>query len=236
MGPVKPLQGREVNVIGYMPDPSWEPCHTVGCGICEQERRRRQERQADQEWMAKRYPEARSTNRPSLWVDRLAKQLDMQREELRNSKTPASSDNSPKESTEVSYSRIYDTADRNVKAEIEKREVERVTAEKIALVDAFGEDTFPVNTVIRFDKQYGKGSKAYTYVAVKFDDGETGTWRTSSHYDGDNNRPWSSLVELLVSGPFPTANIDVMTVERTYPDAVTPKAVAESTKAGDVKG
>lgn len=159
------------------------------------------------------------------WKTSLSAQFDEQRRKATESKaTPATP--TTMEDPEVSNSRIYDAADRAVREELTKRETERITAEKIALVDAYGEDGFAEQTVIRFTKQYSKNGTAYTFVAVKFDES---AWRTSSQYDGESNRDWSSLVELLVSGPVPTTSIDVMAVASTYPaSAAAPKTDAKS--------
>lgn len=197
------------------------------CVHCEPQTRRRREQSPGARQREGGYFEA--DDWAGDWKQKVADQAD----ELRRQKyeyrkaNPAPSITTSTEETAVSNSRIYDAADRAVKAELDKRETERITAEKIALVDAYGEDDFADGTVIRFDKQHSRTGIAYTYTAVKFTSGDEGVWRTSSSYDDNYSRSWAQLVELLVQGPVPTASIDVMTVERTYPDGSASPAPAD---------
>lgn len=170
------------------------------------------------------------------WKNEASRRLD---DEIRSRKAnpKVSPTTTSTEDTQVSYDRAVQAADQAVKAELIKRETERLTAEKIALVDAYGDDSFADGTVIRFQKQHSKSGKVYTYTALRYTyaGADEAYWRTSSVDSGEDTRTWGGLVEFLVQGPFPVASFEVMTVERTYPDAVTPAAVVKSTKASDVK-
>jgi hypothetical protein len=174
--------------------------------------------------------------RSGRWIyratDLLNEQYQADQSRSTASKNPAPSTPTSTEDTQVGYNRAVDAADNAVRAELLKRETERLMAEKIALVDAYGDDNFANGTVIRFEKKYSKTGTVYTYTGVKYtaDGADEGTWRTSSHYDGDNNRNWSSLVQMLVEGPFPTASIEVMKVDSTYP-AQAPTATKADAKA-----
>lgn len=179
--------------------------------------------------------------KPANWKTRVAAQFDElagEAKTVRNTrtvaaperKTPAPSTPTSTEEVQVSYDRIVQNADAAVKAEIAKRETERITAEKIALVDAYGEDGFADGTVIRFNKKHNKAGVAYVYTAVRYTAYDETNWLTSCKDDSSANRTWGGLVEFLVSGPFPTTSFEIMTAASTYP-ASAPAEVAKADKA-----
>lgn len=168
--------------------------------------------------------------RSGRWIyratDLLNEQYQADQSRSTASKNPAPSTPTSTEDPQVSYDRAVQNADAAVRAELLKRETERITAEKIALVDAFGEDRFDDGTVIRFNKQHSKNGTNYNYTAIRFVSGDQAYWRTSSHdYNDNNNRTWEQLVEFLVQGPVPTASVEVMKVDRTYPGNAAPAPV-----------
>jgi hypothetical protein len=127
--------------------------------------------------------------------------------------TNTSNDNTTKEEdNEVGYnSRAVSNADAQVRKEIEERETAKLVAEKIALLDGYGEDTFPRGTVLRYTKHFSEGDRGYTYAAIKFSDDDS--WANT---DGER-KSWSQLVEWLVQGPCPVASIEVLGAPTQYP-------------------
>ena len=74
----------------------------------------------------------------------------------------------------------------------------RTAFEKLATVDAYGEDVWEVGTIVTFNKQFAAGGATYTYVAIKATPG----WYAT----GNDARPktWDELVALFtVRGPAP---------------------------------
>lgn len=96
------------------------------------------------------------------------------------------------------------TVDQQIKAKLEERRVEREVTARLALVDGFGEDTYDNGTVITFEKKFTGVKDVYTYAAIKRDD----KWFSTGHdCVSGTTFTWDTLVEFLVTGPFPVASV-----------------------------
>jgi hypothetical protein len=93
------------------------------------------------------------------------------------------------------------TVDAQLKQKLQERRDEREVAARLALVDAYGEDVYPVGTVITFDKAHG--SKSYPYAALKAEVATNEQWYTTGAANSAAIHTWDTLVEFLVSGPKP---------------------------------
>lgn len=93
------------------------------------------------------------------------------------------------------------TVDAEIKRKLQERRNEREVTARLALVDAYGEDTYPVGTVITFEKKFTGVKKTYTYAAIK---GDEDKWFSTGHDCVQGATfTWDSLIEFLVTGPFP---------------------------------
>lgn len=92
-------------------------------------------------------------------------------------------------------------ADAAVRAALRARQVEAETANKLAIIDAYGQDTYPHGAVFTFVKHYDANVAAglpagdYTYAALKADNG----WYLTGARAG-NRHSWHDLLVFLVSG------------------------------------
>lgn len=119
----------------------------------------------------------------------------------------------PKGNEEVAVSStIIREADRVVQREIAERETAWLVAQKIALLDGFGDDNFAEHAVIRYAKQFAEGdATVYMYSAIKVGD----LWYSSGN--SGTERTWSQLVTFLIEGPVPTGMIEVFGAPTVYP-------------------
>ena len=92
------------------------------------------------------------------------------------------------------------TVDAQLKQKLQERRDEREVAARLALVDAYGEDHYPVGTVITFEKAHDKSGLLYPYVALR---SGNEIWHLTGTYGQAAMHNWDSLVEFLVSGPKP---------------------------------
>ena len=96
------------------------------------------------------------------------------------------------------------TVDAQLKQKLQERRDEREVAARLALVDAYGEDVYPVGTVITFEKVHNVSrNHPYSYAALKTEDER---WYTTGAANNAAIHTWDSLVEFLVSGPKPVKN------------------------------
>lgn len=93
------------------------------------------------------------------------------------------------------------TVDAQVADFIAERDREQLLARKIELVDAYGVDSYPDDTVLMFTKNFGTrdGSKTYTYVALRVGGRWYLTGRNASR-NASMGMTWGELVTWLVSG------------------------------------
>jgi hypothetical protein len=102
------------------------------------------------------------------------------------------------------------TVDEQISRKLKERRDEREVAARLALVDAFGEDTYDPGDVITFEKRFpgvtrkvGTSTEgAYTYAAIKAPEGDQ--WFTTGHdCVMGTTFTWDRLIEFLVTGPYP---------------------------------
>src|SRR6266536_5517430 len=89
--------------------------------------------------------------------------------------------------------------DEDVRAEMRKRLRDRLMKAKMELVDSFGDDSYPVGTVLKFVKRLGEGYKELEYVALKSDYGKWYICGPSMQI----SVTWEDFIGRLVSGPYP---------------------------------
>lgn len=112
-----------------------------------------------------------------------------------------------KKEEKVNHDSLY-LADQALAETMQKRETERLVAEKLAIVDAFGEDTFEVGTVLTYTRN-DKGNVVNGIVRKTDDD----TWTTQKGY----TRTWESLLKMLVTGKNPVTKLTVMKADYNIP-------------------
>jgi len=96
-------------------------------------------------------------------------------------------------------------ADIEVRKELLKKVQDRLVAEKMAIADALGEDTFSEGEVITFKKKFQKDGISYSFAAIK----AGGKWyATGSNSTSINS--WEELVTFLVTGNIPTTSFTKM--------------------------
>src|SRR6266487_657819 len=95
------------------------------------------------------------------------------------------------------------SVDEDVRAEMRKRLHDRLLKEKMELVDSFGDDSYPVGTVLKFVKRLGEGYKELEYVALKSDYGKWYICGPSMQI----SVTWEDFIGKLVSGPYPTKEL-----------------------------
>lgn len=140
------------------------------------------------------------------WLDRIAAARLYQQRIM----SPAESDRILAESLSKQRAKGYltpegvkvSTVDAQLKQKLQERRDEREVTARLALVDAYGEDVYPVGTVITFDKVYGTigSGKTYSYAVLKATDGD---WYTTGSANNAGRYNWDTLIEFLVSGPKP---------------------------------
>lgn len=94
------------------------------------------------------------------------------------------------------------TVDAQLKQKLQERRDEREVTARLALVDAYGEDVYPAGTVITFVKKFDRIKDVpYTYAAIK---GAGDKWFSTGHDCVQGTTfTWDTLIEFLVTGPFP---------------------------------
>lgn len=95
-------------------------------------------------------------------------------------------------------SSTVNAADFEVAKELEKRKQQRLVEQKLALIEAYGEDTFDEGIVLHFKKRFEKDGILYQYAALKAD----GRWHTTGKKNFGAGT-WEQFVLALVSGEFP---------------------------------
>lgn len=90
------------------------------------------------------------------------------------------------------------SVDDKVRAKLREKLDERKVAEKLAMIDAVGDDTYADLTVISFTKQFEKGGTKYAYAAIKIKN----VWFTTGSR-GQHAYTWEDLLTFLVSGDVP---------------------------------
>jgi hypothetical protein len=163
------------------------------------------------------------TPAPYRWKARLDEQIQKTVNERSKAHHARVRTNTPKEPENVAVNQYdIESVDALVAETLRQRTRERLQAEKLAAVDAYGEDKFAEGTVIKFVKTLpeagAKPEGAYTYAAVKVGDlwystGPCGTKRT-----------WEGLVLWLLSGEHPTTSFEVLDGATTYPGTPAPDA------------
>lgn len=90
-----------------------------------------------------------------------------------------------------------DEIDEKVRQIIEQEEIDAEVARRMGLVEEYGEDEYPDETVFKFSKRHNDDGPPYTYVVIKVKD----HWYTSGAFS--RRTDWAGLVLWLVSGKFP---------------------------------
>ncbi len=108
-------------------------------------------------------------------------------------------------SVSVAKSDTPKSVDSDVRAEMKKRERERLLKEKMDLIDSFGADTFENGTVVKFSKKYEKNGTTFDYAAIKAND----MWYTTAVV-GTKPFTWEEFLSWLVSGEFPASEFTLM--------------------------
>jgi hypothetical protein len=137
-----------------------------------------------------------------------------------------------KESSQDMDSSEVRTVDNEVAKVLRERRIERLREQKLAAIDAYGEDIFEAGTVFRFVRKFNETGPGYTYAVIKVDNGR---WYTTANSDNGVYNTWEDLVLWLLSGEFPVTSLEVLAVERQHPaqapatpSATTSKASTES--------
>jgi hypothetical protein len=119
-----------------------------------------------------------------------------------------------KESSQDMDSSEIRTVDNEVAKVLRERRIERLREQKLAAIDAYGEDTFEAGTVLRFVRKFNETGPGYTYAVIKVDNGR---WYTTANSDNGVYNTWEDLVLWLLSGEFPVTSLEVLAVERQHP-------------------
>jgi hypothetical protein len=126
-------------------------------------------------------------------------------------------------------------ADALVTARLAARRADALVQDKLAAIEAFGADTFPEHTVIRFGKTMPNRTgepQTYTYAAIKV----VGHWYTTG--PKGQRYTWDELLVWLVSGEWPTLTFEVLQHADDWPTAIkmAPATLSESALDSPVFG
>lgn len=96
--------------------------------------------------------------------------------------------------------------DEAVKFTLDEQRAGKLLEEKLALVEAYGADTLPNGTIMKFDKLFDKNGTVYSYVVLKANN----KWYCTGSVMGFSRGSWDELVLALVSGTYPLSSGDVI--------------------------
>jgi hypothetical protein len=89
------------------------------------------------------------------------------------------------------------TVDQQLQQKLAERRTEREVTRRLALVDSYGEDVYPVGTIISFEKKFDGAPETFTYAVIK---GTDTKWFTTGHnHVYGSTLTWDALVEFLVA-------------------------------------
>lgn len=97
---------------------------------------------------------------------------------------------------------ISSQVDEQLRKELEQKAIDRELERKRAFLDDLGGDIYADGDVIRFEKVFVEGGKAYSYAAIK----AAGLWFTTGP-KSPKGYTWIELCLWLVSGDVPTTRI-----------------------------
>lgn len=103
-----------------------------------------------------------------------------------------------------------ETIDQMVRREADERERKAELANKLALLDAYGDDAHENGTVVKFSKTFVAAKTTYVYAALKTND----TWFITGNRGlfGFTSGSWKDFVLALISGDFPVEPTDIVTL------------------------